>query len=68
MPIYEYRCVECGQVMEVLVRHSDLASGKHNEEAVVCTKSECAGQAKRILSRTSFALKGGGWASDGYSG
>ena len=68
MPIYEYKCVECGQVMEVLVRHSDIASGKHNEEALVCTKSECAGQVKRTLSRTSFTLKGGGWASDGYSG
>lgn len=63
MPIYEYKCVECGQVVEVLVRSSDK-----REEAVVCTKSECAGQAKRILSRTTFALKGGGWASDGYSG
>jgi putative FmdB family regulatory protein len=68
MPIYEYKCVECGQIMEVLVRHSDMVSGKHDEEALVCTKSECAGRVRRTLSHTSFVLKGGGWASDGYSG
>lgn len=68
MPIYEYKCVVCGQVLEILVQHSDIASGKHNENDLVCAKSECAGRMKRILSRTSFALKGGGWASDGYSG
>lgn len=65
MPIYEYKCVECGQVMEVLVRSM---TDKTAEEPIVCTKSECAGQAKRTVSRTSFTLKGGGWASDGYSG
>jgi len=65
MPIYEYKCVECGQVTEVLVRSM---TDKTAEEPVVCTKSECAGQATRTVSRTSFTLKGGGWASDGYSG
>jgi putative FmdB family regulatory protein len=63
MPIYEYKCAKCGEVTELIVRYSE----KRNEE-ITCTKNECAGQAKRILSRTSFALKGGGWASDGYSG
>jgi putative FmdB family regulatory protein len=63
MPLYEYKCDKCGQVMEVLVRPSDPRQGD-----VTCDKNNCAGQAKRVLSRTSFMLKGGGWASDGYSG
>ena len=67
MPLYEYKCVECGALVEVLMRHPDIAT-KHNNDVVVCPKSECAGEAKRILSRTTFILKGGGWASDGYSG
>jgi putative FmdB family regulatory protein len=68
MPLYEYKCVECGAQLEVLVRHPDLVTGKH-DEVVVCPKSECAGEAKRMLSRsTTFILKGGGWASDGYTG
>tara|TARA_R110000824_G_scaffold68263_9_gene176745 strand:- start:1887 stop:2078 length:192 start_codon:yes stop_codon:yes gene_type:complete len=63
MPIYEYRCKDenCGKTTEKLQRISD--SEKPPPEC-----PECKGETKRLISKTSFQLKGGGWASDGYSG
>lgn len=57
MPIYEYECDECGR-FEELQKASDTPLEK-------CPK--CGGKAKRVMSTgTSFILKGGGWAFDGY--
>ena len=62
MPIYEFKCSVCGAVAEVLQRI--------DASAPFC--SECpqdAAQARPMVkqvSRSSFVLKGGGWASDGY--
>ena len=58
MPIYEYRCVECGDETEVIQR-IDAAPKRR------CGK--CAGRLKKLISRTSFHLKGGGWFSEGYT-
>ena len=57
MPLYEYRCLKCGRVSEVLQRLSDRPLRK-------C--EICSGQLKKLISRTSFQLKGGGWFSHGY--
>ena len=54
MPIYEYRCKECHQLFEEWCHHIEDESVPHN-----CPI--CKGQAKRLVSHTSFALKGGGW-------
>jgi putative FmdB family regulatory protein len=54
MPIYEYRCGSCGQLFEEWSKHVDDGTG-------VRSCPLCKGKAHRIISNTSFALKGGGW-------
>lgn len=57
MPIYEYECEQCHQVFEVSQRMSDPPVSSH----------ECGStQVKRLISRTSFQLKGSGWYASGY--
>jgi putative FmdB family regulatory protein len=58
MPIYEYSCEKCGS-FEVTQKISEPALKKH---------PECGGKARRLISASSFALKGGGWYSDLYGG
>jgi putative FmdB family regulatory protein len=59
MPVYEYICKACDHEFEREQRISDNPLKK-------CP--ECGGmKAKRLISRTSFVLKGGGWYSDLYS-
>lgn len=59
MPIYEYRCTECHQLFEEWCRHIESANVPH-----FCPI--CKGGAKRLVSNTSFALKGGGWYATEY--
>ena len=58
MPIYEYACGKCESEFEAEQRITDDPLKK-------CP--ECGSKrVKRLISRTSFALKGGGWYADGY--
>lgn len=59
MPIYEYRCPECQKVFEEWVKHAE-------DENVPHTCPTCKGAARRIMSHTSFALKGTGWYATDY--
>jgi|SRR6516162_2676170 putative FmdB family regulatory protein len=59
MPIYEYRCTSCGHTLEVIQKLSDAPITK-------CT--ECSGPLEKLVSRTAFLLKGGGWFNEGYGG
>ena len=59
MPIYEYLCKACDTEFEREQRISD-------PPIKTCPKCK-AKQVKRLISRTSFHLKGGGWYSDLYS-
>ena len=59
MPLYEYRCLECERVIEVLQKFSDRPLRR-------C--KSCKGKLEKLISRTSFKLKGGGWYSEGYGG
>lgn len=59
MPIYEYECKSCENVFEVQQRMTDDPLKK-------CP--ECDGEVKKLISASSFQLKGGGWYADGYSG
>ncbi len=57
MPIYEYRCEECGHRFEV------LTSSRHaQQDCPECGHERCT----KLISTGSFILKGGGWYSDGY--
>jgi putative FmdB family regulatory protein len=60
MPIYEYSCQSCGKTIDVLQKVSDPTP-----EA--CTACGATGSLSKIVSRSSFVLKGGGWYSDLYS-
>jgi len=58
MPLYEYRCDDCGLTFEVRQKFSD-------EPLNTCRY--CSGSVKKLISQTAFALKGGGWYQQGYS-
>ena len=58
MPIYEYRCKSCGQHLEIIQKVGDPARRK-------CER--CGGRLEKLISRTAFVLKGGGWYSEGYA-
>jgi len=57
MPTYSYACDECDHEWELEQRITDAAT-------TTCPQGHRA--ARRMISRTSFALQGGGWYSDGY--
>ena len=59
MPIYEYRCQDCKQIFEEW-------QADHEERDLSC--AVCGGTAKRLISHTSFILKGGGWYATDYCG
>lgn len=59
MPIYEYRCQKCGHELEVMQKISDPAPDP-------CPKCGAPQSLERLVSRSSFQLKGGGWYSDLY--
>ena len=59
MPTYEYSCEKCGHEFE---REQRITS----EPIRRCPKCRSL-KAKRMISVTSFILKGGGWYSDLYS-
>jgi putative FmdB family regulatory protein len=57
MPIYEFVCEACGNIVERLQKLSDPPPDS-------CP--ECGGKMAKIMSRNSFQLKGGGWYRDLY--
>ena len=59
MPLYEYECESCGKVFEARQKFSDAPLEKHED---------CGGKVNKLISRAGFALKGGGWYDQGYSG
>ena len=60
MPIYEYRCEKCGATVEVMQKIADPAPA---------TCETCGvGPMEKLLSRSSFALKGTGWYVTDFKG
>jgi len=59
MPIYEYQCEKCGETTEVLQKFSDAPLNQ-------CPG--CGGQVSKLMSMTSFQLKGSGWYVTDYAG
>ena len=58
MPIYEYECTKCGKLEEVLQNFSDKPLTK-------C--KSCAGKLQKIVSQSTFHLKGTGWYATDYA-
>jgi putative FmdB family regulatory protein len=59
MPIYEYECTSCGKVHEIIQKMSD-------KPIVKCPK--CSGRLQKLISQSSFHLKGSGWYATDYAG
>lgn len=59
MPIYEYQCSNCGKIEEALQKFSDPPLTR-------C--SHCSGQLHKLISQSSFHLKGSGWYVTDYAG
>ena len=58
MPIYEYECENCGQIQEALQKIS---------EKPLCTCKHCSGKLHKLVSHSSFHLKGSGWYVTDYA-
>ena len=58
MPFYEYECSKCGYQTEILQKITDPP----------ITKCElCNGRMKRLISQSTFHLKGSGWYVTDYA-
>ena len=60
MPLYDYYCKCCSKTHEI-------EHGINDPPAEVCPLCLVYGLKRQISSGTSIALKGDGWAKDGYS-
>lgn len=58
MPIYEYECENCRNIIE---------KWQSITEKPLTTCPDCQGSLRKVISKSSFHLKGGGWFADGYS-
>jgi len=59
MPIYEYECVKCGGVFELI--HAVSADPPKK-----CETKGCKGKPRRMVSAGGFILKGDGWYVTDY--
>ena len=57
MPIYEYKCTKCNEQFEEIQKFSDDPLNK-------C--KSCGGKLKKLITNTSFVLKGSGWYVTDY--
>jgi len=57
MPIYEYRCLDCGREFEVMQKITD-------DPLERC--QFCSGKVQRLISLSNFQLKGSGWYATDY--
>ena len=58
MPIYEYKCANCSRVFEAIQKFTD-------EPLTECRF--CQGPVERLISNSSFQLKGSGWYVTDYA-
>ena len=59
MPIYEYQCDQCGKIQEAIQKFSDKPLTRCNH---------CSGKLHKLISHSSFHLKGTGWYVTDYAG
>jgi putative FmdB family regulatory protein len=58
VPIYEYQCMKCGEVFEAFQKITD-------EPLTQC--KFCRGKVEKLISHSSFQLKGSGWYLTDYA-
>ena len=58
MPIYEYECAKCSKIAEIFQKFSDKPLTK-------C--QHCGGKLRKLISHSSFHLKGTGWYVTDYA-
>jgi putative FmdB family regulatory protein len=58
MPIREYKCKDCGNYVEVI-------QGINEKPLEKCEK--CGGKLEKLISNSSFVLKGSGWYKTDYA-
>jgi putative FmdB family regulatory protein len=59
MPLYEYECEKCGNIEEAFQKFSDKP---------LKTCGHCSGKLHKLISQSSFHLKGTGWYVTDYAG
>src|SRR5260370_36342101 len=57
MPLYEYKCGSCGDVIEVIQKFSDQPLTVHDK---------CGGVLERLVSPSALQFKGSGWYVNDY--
>ena len=58
MPLYEYECTKCGRIEEALQKFSERPPTKCRH---------CSGKLHKLISQSSFHLKGSGWYVTDYA-
>ena len=58
MPLYEYRCDQCGEQFEVIQKFADEPLTTHDK---------CGGPVQRLLSAPALQFKGSGWYVTDYA-
>lgn len=58
MPVYEYECQKCKKITEAMQKFSD---------APLTQCPHCTGRLRKMISQSSFHLKGSGWYVTDYA-
>ena len=58
MPLYEYRCKNCGKKIEVIQKFSDTP---------LTSCKECGGELEKMVSAPAIRFKGSGWYVNDYA-
>jgi putative FmdB family regulatory protein len=58
VPLYEYKCKQCGTVFEVLQKHSVKP---------LTTHKDCGGPVERLISTSALQFKGSGFYTTDYA-
>jgi putative FmdB family regulatory protein len=58
MPVYEYRCKQCG-------KHHEIAQGFHDERPTTC--ASCGGHLARVFHPVGVVFKGSGFHKNDYT-
>jgi len=61
MAIYEFKCDDCGRIMTVSIPITSA-----DKKRVKCDNCKSI-KTRKIISKSTFVLKGGGWYADGYT-